>query len=181
MCNSRSSEHVHFHIRSQPCRSAPTMLALSWSTCGRHLCRPWRPTLLGGTTLRSRSSGRFCRTDRRLAPVGRYPPQRRCAGHSVFDSEYHKFRAAGRERRISIPNPRQLERGVESGVEQRDGVLTDCSEKYDGNISGGRYDFDGTIDEVVLFNSALDVAVIAGRYAEGGSLSGRGVRGDRAA
>jgi hypothetical protein len=60
-------------------------------------------------------------------------------------------------------------------------VLTGSSEIYDGNISGGRYDFDGTIDEVVLFNSALDVAVIAGRYAEGGSLSGRGVRGDRAA
>jgi hypothetical protein len=52
---------------------------------------------------------------------------------------------------------------------------------HDANIGGSGYDFNGRIDEVELFNMALDAAVIAGHYAAGSGLSGRGVRGGRAA
>jgi hypothetical protein len=38
---------------------------------------------------------------------------------------------------------------------------------HDGNIGGSGYDFNGTSDEVVLFNTALDATVIAGHYAAG--------------
>jgi hypothetical protein len=47
------------------------------------------------------------------------------------------------------------------------GGLNDKSKMHDGNISGGGYEFDGTIDEVVLYNSALTSAVIAGHHAAG--------------
>jgi hypothetical protein len=61
------------------------------------------------------------------------------------------------------------------------GELTGPSGVRDANIAGSGYDFNGRIDEVELFNMARDAAVIAGHYATGSWLSGRGVRGGRAA
>ena len=47
------------------------------------------------------------------------------------------------------------------------GGLNGGSRLHDGNIGGGGFEFDGQIDEVVLYNSALTPAVIAGHYAAG--------------
>ena len=53
------------------------------------------------------------------------------------------------------------------GADGAIGGLNGNSKMHDGNISGGGYEFNGTIDEVVLYNSALTSAVIAGRHAAG--------------